>query len=135
MAGPIIPHVQGPDRVSGMEVFIRSKRYPEKFWTLKNNSVVLSPTRRSKFRIELASNRDDRETLLIADDDVVLTALGPEQILIKLNWHGLLKTNGKRINISFGASIHGGFALEAPESMDNIRYDKNSTCGEDFELV
>ncbi|KAL2013291.1 hypothetical protein VTN00DRAFT_816 [Thermoascus crustaceus] len=116
---PTIPHVEGPDRVSGMEVFIRSKRYPEKFWYLQRRSVVLSPTRRSKFRIELASNRNDRETLLITDD-IVLTGLGPEKACIKFDWNRSLKTDAPGSGGTLG---------------DNIRYDKNSTCGEDFEFV
>ena len=74
---PEIPHIDAPDYISGTEVYIRSKSMPNKYWHMNNeiDDVELSKYKRTKFRIEYANNPSDRETLLIGDDDAVISAV------------------------------------------------------------
>lgn len=141
----IIPHVDVADHVSGAEVWIRNKRMPDQYWYLNqsNNNVEPSPFKRTKFRVEYAKDTNDRETLLINDDDVVISAVGRGvNPTIGTDSKGELVTNNnnnsRRTTFNFGALLHGGFDLHEDNNQRGsvVRYNGPSyTYGEEWELV
>lgn len=112
---PEKPHIDTPDYISGTEVYIRSKCMPNKYWYMNgsNDEVELSEDERTKSCIEYAKSPSDRETLLINDDDVVISAVyGDDTINIDMDDGRLVASYGSQANFKFRALLHGGFDID-----------------------
>ncbi|KAG0635465.1 hypothetical protein HOY80DRAFT_443222 [Tuber brumale] len=60
----------GPDWTSGKNFYIRNRRQPDLYWYRDSGRVVVSTTRRTKFRIKDVD--DDSERVLIRKDKVTI---------------------------------------------------------------
>jgi len=71
LANPTI----GPDWVSGDTFYIRNRRQPQLYWYYDDYLIVISTTRRTKFRIK--DEAYDEERVLIRKDKVTIEPVGP----------------------------------------------------------
>lgn len=139
---PEIPHIDAPDYISGVEVYIRSKRMPDQYWSWINHGldcIILSEDEPTKFRIEYAKDPSDRETLLVNDDDVVVSAFqdnGIVPLFVFSDGRLLYDYDERQTSFKFGALLHGLCQVDEGRKYPMVVHKEEEwVCREEWELV
>lgn len=134
---PEIPHIDTPDYISGTDFYIRSKRMPHQYWHLTEEvDVQLSENERTRFRIEYAEDSDGRETLLVNDDDVVISAFDLGALVpLGVCYGGRLMCQETQTSFKFGTLLHGSFEIDEGRYPMVVQNQVNELFKEEWELV
>lgn len=148
---PIIPHLDVADHISGHHFCIRNKRATDQFWAYpevdEKKPVLISTTRRAKFRLRAVGvNARDKETLMVDTDMVSLELVyanrgGVEYWPVNLDrTNGLLRPQrrGNPDTFTFGSLFRGGFSVDffrnEPNKLFPFKAREDSEGGELWEL-
>ena len=115
---------------------------PDQYWCWDYqalDSIMLSDNYKpTRFRIEYAKDPSDRETLLVNDDDVVISAFHDNGIapLFVSSDGRLLNDYEKQTSFKFGALLHGLWKVDEGCKYPMVEHkEEERVCREERELV
>lgn len=115
---------------------------PDQYWCWDYqalDSIMLSDNYKpTRFRIEYAKDPSDRETLLVNDDDVVISAFHDNGIapLFVSSDGRLLNDYEKQTSFKFGALLHGLWQVDEGCKYPMVEHKEEEwVCREERELV
>lgn len=145
----VIPILDFADHVSGNSFFIRSKVSPSEYWycpgsstgnVTPNSKVYVSRTERTRFRVQLISERKDTTgTIMIGSDEITITLTSTNlSIRISRSSH-LIVSKSPESGLKFSDLVNG-FAVVTPllnneGQSENIKELFKTEDGEEWELV
>ncbi|KAF4467145.1 hypothetical protein FALBO_5985 [Fusarium albosuccineum] len=125
------------DVVSGESYYIRSKSNPEFYWLEKDGQIWATKSGRTRFILRIDGSQEKDKTVLIAKDEISLTAVGgPNQKYVSVSDNGELVLGGHSCRMYFGDLkknflAQGEHGMASP-SLPITRFEGN---GEEWELV
>ncbi|KZT35269.1 hypothetical protein SISSUDRAFT_1051676 [Sistotremastrum suecicum HHB10207 ss-3] len=140
---PVVESVDGPDWTNGGAFFIRNKRQPDLYWSVsyaaQDVAIVVSETRRSKFRIWGSDiDHKDLDKVLIRSDRVTISPVSSEKSARVLYVHpskaetNVVVLSGDKKEWRFG-DLFGAFGTTWDDNeTELVTY--NEAEGEEWEL-
>ncbi|KAG2128761.1 uncharacterized protein EDB93DRAFT_1108903 [Suillus bovinus] len=141
----IIPSSSGcMDNISGKSFFIRSKASPYEYWYCPlssngntPNSVYVSRTERTRFRVSI-SDKDSAGMVMIGSDDIVITLTTVDLSVHVTDNSQVMLSNAPRLGLKF-SDLLNKFAVGPTLCMDNQSSDMRQLFyaddGEEWELA
>ncbi|KAF4345055.1 hypothetical protein FBEOM_929 [Fusarium beomiforme] len=139
--GRVMSTISQPPRtdvVSGEAYYIRSKSNPELYWFAKEGLIYATKRGRTRFifRIDVDRQNDANRTVIIGNDSITISAVGPSpRKYVGVDDNGQVTLTGRGARMYYGDLKKGFLAQGEIDNAGNAELYKSDGYGEEWELV